>query len=72
MDFLSIDIEEHSEYALETVDFEQVSVGVILVECRQKSWCEEKLLDVGFEFIWIGTDILGWNRTHIDLRNQGR
>jgi hypothetical protein len=61
IDFLSIDIEEHSEFALDTINLTKVSVGVILVECRQRSWCENKLITYGFDYVWIGHDILGWN-----------
>lgn len=60
IDFLSIDIEEASEFALDTIDFSRVSIDVILVECRQRRRCEKKLTSLGFQYIWIKGDILAW------------
>ncbi len=61
VDFISIDIEESSEYALETIDLNATLVGVLLVECRQRLRCESKLRSSGFRFLWLNGDVLGWN-----------
>jgi hypothetical protein len=61
VDFISIDVESQSEFALESIEFFRMDIGVVLVECRLKERCEKKLISAGFKFVWIGADVLGWN-----------
>jgi len=62
IDLLSIDIEHASEHALDTIDFDKVSVSVVLIECRKRVWCEQKFQSLGFKHVWLSKfDILAWN-----------
>ena len=62
IDFLSIDIESQSEIALQSIDFNRVNISVIVVECRQVSWCIQFLKTKGYSSVQISElDVLGWH-----------